>query len=197
MAGSCFSNRSDKNISDLIAPLIKTDNKTICSFYIGGFADFSLSDHIFLSPELFYARRGRRMDFTSIQTTVTVINNSIVLPVLVRLNFLKKLRLYAGPELSYVVNREIKGISVGPSQSNSETERAFDVAISAGISFEIIRNLCIDLRFNRGLIDQTITYFIPGDFIGPDYAGQQIPIDYEAYNWSFQIGLKYSFIIKN
>jgi hypothetical protein len=195
-AGPVFSNRTIRDVPDLIAPLLPPESKTFSSFYFGGYADFPISNLIDLSPELYYAGRGRKLVDNTIPLTITAINNNIASPLLIKFNFFKKrLKLYTGPEFSYVVSRDSKGVTTSK-QSKSKDEKSFDVAITAGTSFEIIKNLSIDLRYIMGLIDQSKTYYIPGDFIGPEYAGQQIPVDYKAFNWAVQAGLKYSFNLK-
>lgn len=197
MAGSSFSNRTNKNVPDLIVPLLPTYTQVRPSFYIGGYADFSLSDLIYLSPALFYASRGWNYVSAMTNTTAHVIYNSIILPIFAKFNGSKKLQLYTGPEFSQVISRKLKDQTVVALQVNNDKERAFDIAIPAGGSFEVIKNLFIDFRYNLGLIDQAKTYFIPGEFIDPGLAGQQVRVDYKAYNRSFQVGLKYNFVSKN
>jgi hypothetical protein len=196
MAGSGFSNRINKNIPDLGTIIIPASYETFTSFYLGGYIDFSLSENFLLSPELFYARRGWKFGNDLLQTTITSINNDLILPVLIKFCFLKRFQVYTGPEFSYVISRDSKGVTLS-SSSESKYERSYDIAFSAGGSVRVIKNLYIDLRYTRGLIDQSKTYYIPGEFIDPGLAGQQIPVDYEAYNWSFQIGLKYNIFGKN
>ena len=197
MGGTSFSNLRVRNVQELVAPLLPSEYQTRCAFYIGGFADFSLSELIFLTPELFYANRGYKMVYDPLNTTFRVTKNTIVLPVLVKFNLFKKLQVYTGPELSYVVGQNIKDLTNGTINIESTTDRSFDIAVSAGVSFTLIKKLSIDLRYNFGLIDLKKTYYIPGDFLDPGLAGQQIPVDYAAYNWSFQIGFKYSFLSKD
>jgi hypothetical protein len=112
MAGSSFSNRTNRNVPDFIVPLLPTDTQARSSFYIGGYTDFSLSGSIDLSPELFYASRGWKYVSAMTNTTANVINNSIILPIFVKFNVSKKLQLYIGPEFSQVVSRKLKGQTV-------------------------------------------------------------------------------------
>ena len=197
MAGTGVSNLRIRNVPDVLAPLLPSEYQASCSFYIGGYADFSLSDLIFLSPEIFYANRGWKMVYDPLETTFRIMSNTIVLPILVKFNILKKLQVYTGPELSYAVDRNIKDLTNGAISIESTSESSFDIAISAGVSFDFIKNMSVDLRYNYGVLDLRETYYIPGDLIDPGLAGQQVPIDYEEYNWSFQIGLTYRFKIKD
>ena len=196
MAGAGFSNRINKNIPALITAIIPTEYEPISSFYAGGYTDFSISDHFLLSTEFIFARRGRKIDSYSLQTPITSINNIIGLQVSVKYSFLKRFQVYTGLEFSYVISRDSKGVTLSTS-SHSEYEKSFDIAFSAGGSFKVIKNLYIDIRYNLGLIDQAKPYSIPGEIIDPGLAGQNVKIDYEAYNWSFQIGLKYNIISRN
>jgi opacity protein-like surface antigen len=197
MGGTSLSNVRIRNVQELVAPLLPSGYQSKWAFYVGGYADFSLSDLIFLTPELFYANRGYKMVYDPLNTTFRVTNNTIVLPVLLKFNLLKKLQIYTGPELSYVVEQNIKDLTNGTINFESTSDRSFDIAVSAGVSFTLIKKLSIDLRYNFGLNDLKKTYNIPGDFIDPGLAGQQIPVDYATYNWSFQAGFRYSFISKN
>ena len=197
MGGTNLSNLRIRNVQELVAPLLPSEYQSKWAFYAGGYADFSLSDLIFLTPELFYANRGYKMVYDPLNTTFRVANNTIVLPVLVKFNILEKLQIYTGPEFSYVVDQNIKDLTNGTINIESTSDRSFDIAFSAGVSFTLLKKLSIDLRYNFGLNDLKKTYYIPGDFIDPGLAGQQVPVDYAAYNWSFQTGLRYSFISKN
>ncbi len=197
MGGTSLSNLKIKNVQELVAPFLPSEYQSKWAFYVGGYADFSLSDMIFLTPELFYANRGYKMVHDPLNTTFSITNHTFAMPVLVKVNLLKKLQVFAGPELSYVVAQNIKDLTNGTIIIDSTSDRSFDIAVSAGVSFTLIKNLSIDLRYNLGLNDLKKTYYIPGDFIDPGLAGQQIPVDYSAYNRSFQIGVRYSLINKN
>jgi opacity protein-like surface antigen len=197
MGGTNFSNLRIRNVPELVAPLLPSEYQPTYAFYIGGFANFSLSEMISLSPELYYANRGWEMVYDQLSTTFRSTDNTIVLPLLVRFNFLKKLHLYTGPELSYVVKNNIKDLTNGNINLESTSDRSFDLALSAGVAFDLIKNLAIDLRYNFGLLDQQKAYEIPGEFIDPGLAGQLITVDYDAYNWSIQLGLKYRFLNKD
>jgi hypothetical protein len=198
--GYDLSNRTESGASDLIAPILPTDSDPLSSFYIGGYAEFSITDHISLSPELLYARRGRKLFYTQNNINITSVYHDLAAPVLVMFRILKRFQLYTGPEFSYVLSNHWEGtsgigpVSGGTGSGSNKYERRFDIALSAGLSFEVIKNLSVDLRYNRGLLDQSKTYNIPGEFIGTDYAGQQIPVDYVAKNWSVEAGLKYNFL---
>ena len=190
MAGSGFSNRIIRNVPEIVKSIIPTDYKTYYSFYAGGYVDFSISDHLLLSPELFFTRRGRQLFFDPQQITISMISNDMVLPVLIKFSFLDRFQVYTGPEFSYVLSRDSKGIKFS-SSSKSKTEKSFDMAASVGGSVKIFRNLFIDLRYNLGLIDQTKSYTVPREIIDPGLTGQNITVDYDSFNRSFQIGLKY------
>jgi hypothetical protein len=194
--GTSLSNVRIRNVEELVAPLLPSEYQTRYAFYLCGYADFSLSDLIFLTPELFYSSRGYKMVINALNTTFMVTNNTIVLPVLVKFNHLKKLQIYAGPELSYVVKQNIRDLANGAINFESTSDSFFDIPVSAGISFTLIKKFGLGLRYNYGLIDQKKTYYIPGDFLDPSLAGQQIPDDYAAYNLSSPIGFKYSFLSK-
>jgi hypothetical protein len=196
MAGSGFSNRFNRNVPDQVTSIIPAKYETIYSFFAGGYADFSISDLFLLSTELFFARRGRKLDYDPLQIAITSINNIIALPVPVKFCFLKRFQVYTGPEFSYVISRDSKGVTLS-SSSKSKYEKSFDIAFSAGGSVEIIKNLCIDIRYNLGLINQAKPYSVPGEIIDPGLAGQDVTVDYEAYNRSFQIGLKYNLLSKD
>jgi hypothetical protein len=196
MAGSGFSNRIIRNVPEMVQSIIPDEYETFYSFYAGLYVDFSISDHFRLSPELFFSRRGRKLDFDPIQTTISIISNDLVLPVMMKFTFLKRFQVYTGPEFSYVLSRDSKGVKFS-SSSKSKTEKSFDIALSAGGSIRIIKNLYIDLRYNLGLIDQAKTYTVPGEIIDPSLTGQSIAVDYDSFNRSFQIGLKYILVIRN
>jgi hypothetical protein len=196
IAGSVYSNRINRNVPDLVTNIIPTEYETISSFYAGVYTDFSISDHFLLSPELFFTRRGSRWNYDPLQISITIINNIIAMPVPIKFCFLTRYQVYFGPEFSYIISRDSKGVALS-SSSVSKYEKSCDIALSAGGSINVTGNLYIDFRYNLGLIDQVKAYYIPGELVDPGLAGQQIPVNYEAYNRSFLIGLKYNFIRKD
>jgi len=196
MAGIGLSNLRMRNFPEIFVPLI-SDYKVKGSFYMGGYADFLLTDLISLSPELFYANRGWKVAFDPFEPTWRITSHTIVLPIIVKFNVLNRLQVFTGPEMSYVVDRNIKDITNGTISIESVSESSFDIAISAGVSFNFIKNLGIDLRYNYGLFDLKKAFYVPGILIDPNLVGQQVSVNYEEYNWSFQIGLKYEFKIKD
>jgi hypothetical protein len=198
-AGYSLSNQTLKDIPQLVAPVLSSDTDPLSSFYIGAYSSFTLSDLFSISPELYYARRGDKLHYSIFDVIVTSKYHDLVIPILGVFRITRKTSLFAGPEFNIVLRNNwtatsgISPASKGSGAGAGKNQRSFDIGLSGGGSYNIGRNLVFEIRYTHGLLDQSKTYNIPGELLGTEYAGQQIPVDYVAKNWSMEAGLKYNF----
>ena len=108
-------------------------------FYLGGFAEFGLSDKIVFQPGLNYhtaSEDGANLDFVS-------------LPVLFKYNVAEKINIIAGPSMYYSMDAD----------DSDKTRFNLDL----GASYDITENLFVDRRYSLGLTgDVKVSHFLIG-----------------------------------
>lgn len=134
-------------------------------FYIGLIGNIRLSRFYALQPEINYSRQGSKIEanFNKIGTrTLTV---SYLGAQLINKFYLKKFNLQVGPTLEFAVDNDF------------DLENEIDLGITAGIGYDITKNLGVEARVKKGFV--SATYF--GDY---------------STNVVFQAGLYYTFDMK-
>ena len=108
-------------------------------FYLGGFAEFGLSDKIVFQPGLNYhtaSENGYNFDYLSI-------------PVLFKYNVAEKINIIAGPSMYYSMD------------SNDADKTRFNLDL--GASYDITENFFVDPRYSLGLTgDAKVSHFLIG-----------------------------------
>lgn len=93
-------------------------------FFIGGFADITVSDKFHVQPELLYA-------------AVTDLGQ-IQIPILAKFQVAEKFNLLAGPELAILTTK-------------SDYTKSFNYGLDLGASYGFTENIFADLTYNFGL----------------------------------------------
>lgn len=141
------------------------DFKNKVDFYIGFLGNIRLTRFYALQPEINYSRQGSKVasNFDNIRNqTLTV---SYLGAQLINKFYLKNFNLQVGPTLDFVVDK------------NFDLENEIDLGITAGIGYDITKNLGVEARVKKG-------------FVSAVYYG-----DYST-NVVFQAGLYYTFDMK-
>ncbi len=125
------------------------DPKGNVGYHIGVFG--IIGDKIYLRPELVYTKT--KSDYE---------NNSLAMskldaPVLLGVNLIGPLNLFAGPAFQYILDTDYDGITIG----DVENDFTVGLNIGAGLSFG---KFGIDLRYERGFSENEVTV-IEGPFI--------------------------------
>jgi hypothetical protein len=107
----------------------------------GFFATIGLSDNLTLQPELLYANKGigpfdRRFGRTEGLHYLNI-------PVMFQYNLWRGLNLGLGPELGILLNRDLTLVN------------DFDLGLNVGASYALTDRWLIDIRYNRGLVDNS------------------------------------------
>lgn len=131
-----------------------TDAKS--SFYIGGLADFTVSEKFHVQPELMYSSEGADDDFGI---------SYLRLPIMAKYYVMEGLSLQAGPELAFKVATEEDVVD--------ELTKSLDFGLGFGAGYELESGLMFDARYNLGLSNIS-------DVDGVDFgnAGFQIGLGY-------------------
>lgn len=113
-------------------------------YHIGFFG--KIGDKIYFRPELMYTKT--KSDYE---------NNSLAMskldaPLLVGVNILGPLNLFAGPALQYILDTDFDGVTIG----DVENDVTVGMNIGAGLSFG---NFGLDLRYERGFSENEVAVF--------------------------------------
>lgn len=101
-------------------------------FYIGGLADFAVSEKFHVQPEVLYSMEGGKdaeLDF-------------IRIPIMAKYYVMDGLNLQAGPML---------GFKIGGEDGLDEATKSLDYGLGFGAAYELPIGVFFDLRYNLGL----------------------------------------------
>ena len=121
-------------------------------FHAGAYA--RIGKRFYLQPEACYVLQNSRMEGTETAWEQQVTIGSVDIPVLAGFNLLNdkavKLRIFAGPVVSFVVNRNVKELSevAGPLTGADINNVNWGLQAGAGLDFLF---LTFDIRYQAGL----------------------------------------------
>ncbi|MFT4832644.1 MAG: hypothetical protein ACI815_002301 [Psychroserpens sp.] len=113
-------------------------------YHLGFFG--KIGDKIYFRPELMYTKT--KSDYE---------NNSLAMskldaPLLVGVNIIGPLNVFAGPALQYILDTDFDGVTIG----DVENDVTVGMNIGAGLSFG---NFGLDLRYERGFSENEVAVF--------------------------------------
>lgn len=110
----------------------------------------------FLKPELLYTRTKSSYEYNDETADYKI--SKIDVPVLVGMDILGPVHIFAGPSLQYILDHDFQGVSLG----DVEEEFTVGAQFGAGIQFG---GIGIDVRYERGLKDNEASVL---DFDNPE-----------------------------
>ena len=128
-------------------------NKYSAGFQLGGFAEYNLTKHWAIQPELLYTwsayKKGSDfLTYYNNEGRSAAGNNvnlgSVSVPVLVRYNFNKYLSVLAGPQYSYLIYDDEDLI-----KENKQAFKNYEVSANLGVQVNL-ENVGFYARFNKG-----------------------------------------------
>lgn len=108
------------------------DGDAATSFYVGGFAEFSVSDKFHVQPELLYSMEGA--DEASV--------SYIKIPVMGKYYVAEGFNLQAGPYI---------GFKAGADEAIDDAVKSMDFGLGLGAGYDLTNGLFFDARYNLGL----------------------------------------------
>ena len=111
-------------------------------YHIGVFG--KLGDKIYFRPELVYTKMKSDYDNSSFDMS------KLDAPLLVGVNIIGPLQVFAGPALQYILDTDFENVSIG----DAKNDFSVGLNIGAGVSFG---KFGIDLRYERGFNKNEIT----------------------------------------
>lgn len=107
-------------------------------FHVGAFGKLDFGT-IYLRPELIYTRLNSKYDNYGDFNM-----NKIDMPLLVGLNIIGPVHVFAGPALQYILDTELENVEL------SDVKDDFTVGFNLGAGFNFSENLGVDIRYERG-----------------------------------------------
>jgi hypothetical protein len=167
MVHSSWTGEASSTISSLVDEtngLIQTTGRV--GFYAGAGVLIPLSENIFLEPALVYSQKGYRMKgvltinemkIDAVRAKVTSQMHYIDIPVVIQVQAAEGLRLFAGPQLSYLVTNNLHAdVSIiGFSLVNSRVTitdqfNRLDAGVTGGVLYNFGKGAGLSVSFERG-----------------------------------------------
>jgi opacity protein-like surface antigen len=118
-------------------------SESLTGFFVGGFAEFGITDQFVLQPGLSYHSASKTVDGFDIKA------NFLSIPVLVKYEVAEKINLFAGPSLYYNTD------------SDAEDKTTFNLDL--GGSYDITENFLVEARYSIGLTgDSKVNHLLLG-----------------------------------
>ena len=108
------------------------DTDGITSFYVGGLADFAISEKFHVQPELLYSMEGGE------DAEISYLR----IPIMAKYYLMEGLNLQAGP---------VVGFKVSADDVVDELTTSTDFGLGLGAAYELASGLFFDTRYNIGL----------------------------------------------
>ncbi len=119
-----------------------SENSTDSGYFIGLFAEFSLSENLSLQPEFHYSCIFNDGESLS----------DLIIPVLLKYNISEKFNVMAGPQFDYITDGDI------------ENFKKFGLGLGVGLGYDITDNILISSRYSFGISNRVDMPEIPADF---------------------------------
>lgn len=119
----------------------EADRKT--GYHFGIFYRADLGP-LFVKPELLYTTSRSSFEYNNQSTDYDI--TKLDLPILVGVNILGPINIFAGPSLQYMLENELQGLSL------EEVENDFTVGAQFGAGVQL-GSIGIDFRYERGLTE--------------------------------------------
>ena len=189
---SSWKGDATRSLNDLMAATngyLSTGSRT--GFYAGGFAEIPVGNKFSIEPGLYYSQKGYqvkgelaidKIDFLGASATATLQSHYIDMPVLVKAEVARGLKIYAGPQLSYLVknNLNLRAGALGFDVVNTNMDvtnqfKTMDVSLVGGAAYKFDNGLSIEAGYDHGLsrIDKNSNF--------------------KSYNRTFKVGLGFTF----
>ena len=136
--------------------------KYVLGFHIGAFAELPLADKLSLRPELKYQTLGVKYppDENEEEFGLRTKSSYIILPVMAEYALTEKLKVGLGPYFSLMLSLKDKSIPYEGAEYDDDMFdyvdesmhfKKLDLGIGAGLSYQIVPSIGVNLRYNLGL----------------------------------------------
>lgn len=134
--------------------LMGDQTKFRTDFYVGGYANYKITDQISFQPELLYSKQGAGIKTTDNSNTKIVTHN-INIPLMGRYEIMEGLNVEFGPQLGFLVSAKEKKEfnNIKSKEPITDNYKTFDFGLNFGAGYKVTDELEINARFTKGLTD--------------------------------------------
>lgn len=167
-----------------LSKITQSDASTRTDFYIAGFGELKLTKYYTLQPEISYSKQGGNDVLAEVYNNQTgnydafkqdISVDYISFAIVNKFTFNDKFNMHLGPTIDFQTGQ------------NRFTQSDVDLAFLLGLGFNVTKDLSIEARLKKGIIDIYETdYFSNNSYDVGDY----------NTNFLFQLGVSYTFDIK-
>lgn len=121
-------------------------------FYVGGYANYKVTDQISFQPELLYSKQGAGLKTTD-NSKAKIVTHNINIPLMGRYEIMDGLNLEFGPQLGFLVSAKAKSEEGKTDTKVKVTDnfKTFDFGLNFGAGYKVTDELEINARFTKGL----------------------------------------------
>jgi hypothetical protein len=167
-----------------LSKITQSNVSTRADFYIAGFGELKLTKYYTLQPEISYSKQGGNDVLVEVYNNQTgnydafkqdISVDYISFAVVNKFTFNDKFNMHFGPTIDFQAGQ------------NRFTQSDVDLAFLLGLGFNVTKDLSIEARLKKGIIDIYETdYFSNNSYDVGNY----------NTNFLFQLGVSYSFDLK-
>ena len=162
------------SVGDAASDIIEGSSGKI-GYHLGVFGKIELAK-IYIRPELTYTRTTSNYELNGNSTDFDI--SKIDVPVLVGINLIGPLHVFAGPAFQYQLENDLEGLSI------NDAEDDFTIGLHAGVGVNLGR-LGLDVRYERGFSENE------AEFIGNNIENIDGRVDSRPSQVIFALSLKF------
>jgi hypothetical protein len=165
-AGLSYNSNGDlSEFTTEVDNIYKNDGKGKSGFNVGLYGKIDLGT-IFIRPELVYTKTTSEYELNSQMLDYKV--SKLDAPVLVGINLIGPLSVFAGPAFQYIIDNDLDN-----SEVLNDIENDFTMGLNIGASLEFGR-IGIDVRYERGLSSNEADWTNAGETFSLDSRPEQL-----------------------
>ena len=153
------------NLLDFTDGMVTTQNRT--GFFAGVAVGITLNEKITLEPGIYYSQKGyelrgelgiKGVEFLGANARARLQSDYIDLPILLKANLAGGLKIFAGPQISYLASSNLKtsagilGINLFNNTLDASNQfNKWDMGLTGGVSYEFKNGFSISGAYDHGL----------------------------------------------
>lgn len=140
----------------------ETQMKT--GFHAGGYLVIPLGRKFVFEPALLYSQKGMKLTqtlsentFLNVRAEITTQSHYLDLPLIAKYYVVEGFHVFAGPQLSYLIDNEMKaeagifGLSLEEKFDINRGFRKFDVGLTGGLGYQFENGVNLGVSYDHGL----------------------------------------------
>ena len=141
--------------------------RNITGFFAGTYASIPVSNGISVEPAVYYSQKGyelrgalnvKGMDFLGVNAKAQLQSQYVDMPLLLKVNAGGGLQLFAGPQVSYLLNAKLNtsaglaGINLLNNKIDATSQfNRWDAAVTGGITYQFVNGINLTASYDYGL----------------------------------------------